>query len=49
MDIATLLGIISGTGLVLAAIIAGGGAITFFNVPSILITVGGTAAATFIN
>jgi len=49
MDIATLLGIISGTGLVLAAIVAGGGAITFFNVPSLLITVGGTVAATLIN
>jgi len=49
MDIATLIGILSGTGLVLAAIIAGGGAITFFHVPSILITVGGTLAATLIN
>ncbi len=49
MDIATLLGIVSGTGLVLAAIIAGGGAIAFFNVPAILITVGGTIAATLIN
>jgi len=49
MDIATLIGILAGTGLVLAAIISGGGAITFFDVPSILITVGGTVASTLIN
>ncbi len=49
MDFATLIGVISGFGLVLTAILAGPGAITFLNVPSLMITVGGTLAATLIN
>ena len=49
MDIATLVGIISGFGLVFVAIFMGGGVGMFINVPSIMITVGGTIAATIIN
>ncbi|KPJ62093.1 MAG: flagellar motor protein MotP [Deltaproteobacteria bacterium DG_8] len=49
MDIATLLGIISGFSLVLIAINMGGGVLWFYNVPSIMIVVGGTAAITLIN
>ncbi len=48
MDIATVLGLIGGMGIVVAAILIGGSAAIFFNVPSILIVVGGTLAATFI-
>jgi len=49
MDISTLLGIFMGTVLVLGAIVMGPGAITFVNVPALMITVGGTLAATLIN
>lgn len=49
MDIATLVGTVSGTVLVLIAIFLGGGVGMFFNVPSIMITVGGMGAATLIN
>ena len=49
MDFATLVGAVSGTVLVLVAIFMGGGLGMFFNVPSLMITVGGTIAATLIN
>lgn len=49
MDIATIIGLVAGFGLVFSAILMGGGAGIFFNVPSILIVVGGTIAATLIN
>jgi chemotaxis protein MotA len=49
MDIATLLGVVSGFGLVLMAIKMGGGLIWFWNLPSVLIVVGGTVAITLIN
>ncbi|MBG0777519.1 MAG: MotA/TolQ/ExbB proton channel family protein [Desulfovibrionaceae bacterium] len=45
MDIATLLGIVIGFSLVLGAIFMGGAVSIFFNVPSIMIVVGGTFAA----
>lgn len=48
MDLGTLIGIILGTVIVVAAIVMGGGA-GFFNVPSILITIGGAFCATLIN
>ncbi|MGQ9608253.1 MAG: motility protein A [bacterium] len=49
MDIATIIGLASSIGCVLFGIITGGaGLITFINIPSILITVGGTIAATLI-
>ena len=48
MDITTIVGIIAGTLLVLLSILVGGGAGMFFNVPSLLITVGGTVASTLI-
>ncbi|MFN3534633.1 MAG: MotA/TolQ/ExbB proton channel family protein [Desulfatiglandales bacterium] len=48
MDLATILGLVGGAGIVIASIIIGGSAAIFFNVPSILIVVGGTLAATFI-
>ena len=49
MDIATLLGVISSFGLVLVAILMGGGITLFINIPSLLIVVGGTLGATMIN
>lgn len=48
MDIATIVGIISAFGLVLAAIAMGGGIILFVNFPSLMIVVGGTMGATMI-
>ena len=49
MDIATLLGIISAFGLVIASIAIGGGLMLFIDIPSLLIVVGGTLGATMIN
>jgi len=49
MDIATLIGVLAGLGLVVSAIIMGAGLASFFHVPSLLITVGGTLAAALIN
>lgn len=42
MDLATLLGMVGAIGIVLAAIMTGGSALVFVNVPSILIVIGGT-------
>lgn len=49
MDIGTIVGILAGSGLIVTAIIMGGGAATFINLPSFMITVGGMICATFIN
>ena len=42
MDLATLVGMVGAIGVVLAAMFAGGSALVFINVPSILIVLGGT-------
>lgn len=42
MDLATLIGLIGAIGIVLAAILTGGSALVFVNIPSILIVLGGT-------
>jgi len=49
VDIATLIGVVSGFACVLTAIFLGGGIGMFINVPSIMITVGGTIAATLMS
>ena len=49
LDLATIAGIVSGVGLLAASIFLGGGMGMFINIPSILIVVGGTAAATLVN
>lgn len=49
MDIATLIGFLAGTVLVVSAIVMGSGLGTFFHVPSLMITVGGTLASALIN
>jgi chemotaxis protein MotA len=48
MDLATVIGLVGGTALVLSAIFLGGSAAMFFNIPGILIVVGGTLATAFI-
>jgi chemotaxis protein MotA len=48
MDLATVIGLVLGSVLILAAIILGGNAAIFVNVSGILIVFGGTIAATFI-
>ncbi len=46
MDLATLIGLIGGFGVILGAIITGGSMGLFLNIPSLLIVGGGTFAAT---
>jgi chemotaxis protein MotA len=48
MDLASLIGIISGVGLIVSAIIVGGDVHNFLNVPGIMIVGGGTMAATLL-
>lgn len=47
MDLATLIGFIAGSVIILAAIVLGGDPSIFVNIPSFLVVFGGTAAATF--
>jgi chemotaxis protein MotA len=49
VDIATILGIVAGFGLIIQAMLEGGGGGIFFHIPSMLITVGGMVSATFIH
>ena len=49
MDIATLIGLVIGFGLVAAAIVTGGSPAAFIDVPSILIVIGGTFAITTVS
>ncbi len=46
MDLATIIGIVLGAAIVCAAIFMGGSFMTFVNVPSMLIVIGGSIAAT---
>ncbi len=46
VDVATIIGLISGFGLIAAAILLGGDPASFINPPSILIVIGGTLAIT---
>jgi len=48
MDIATIIGLLGGSALILSAVIIGGSALIFINVPGFLIVVGGTLATCFI-
>ncbi len=48
MDIATLLGILLGSGLVIGAIMMGGQATLFVNVPGLLIVLGGSFSVLFV-
>lgn len=49
MDIATIIGLLMGTALVIGSIAIGGSLLPFVNVPSLMITVGGSLAALLIN
>jgi len=49
MDIATVVGLISGVGLVLVTILMGGDAYIFWNAPSAVLVIGGTLASTLLN
>jgi chemotaxis protein MotA len=49
MDLATILGIVSGFGLVIVAMLLGGGLGIFINAPSFMIVIGGTIGAVLIN
>lgn len=49
MDIATLIGILAGIGFIAGAMVMGGSLLSFFNVPGLMIVLGGTIAATLIN
>jgi len=49
VDIGTPIGLVLGIGLVLATILMGSDLMTFVNIPSILVVVGGTIAATIIS
>lgn len=49
VDIATLLGVLSGFGLIVIAIAMGGDAGIFFDLPSVMIVFGGTFGAAMIN
>lgn len=48
MDFASLVGIFSGFALILSAILLGGDAKTFVNIPGMMIVFGGTLAATLL-
>ena len=48
MDIATIIGIIAGIGLILMSILSNSGLDIFYNAPAFMIVFGGTFAATFI-
>lgn len=49
MDLATIIGVLVAFGLVLMGIVAGGPLTLFVNIPSLLITIGGTFGIIFIN
>lgn len=48
MDIASLAGVISGVGLIITAILIGGNVHNFFNLPGVMVVLGGTIAATLL-
>jgi len=48
MDLATIIGMVVGFGLILSALVLGGAPLAFVDIPSMLIVVGGVIAVTFI-
>ena len=49
MDLATIIGIVVGFGLVIGSILMGGSLMAFVNIPGVVIVLGGTLAATLIS
>ena len=45
MDLATLIGLLAGTAVILMAVLVGGDLATFINIPGLLVVLGGTTAA----
>ena len=48
MDLASLIGVVSGMGFILGTILLGGSIMMFVNIPSILVVMGGTFAASLV-
>ncbi|MCK5348007.1 MAG: MotA/TolQ/ExbB proton channel family protein [Desulfobacula sp.] len=48
MDISSIIGVVSGIGFVIGTILLSGSIVAFINIPSVVIVVGGTMAATMI-
>ncbi len=48
MDLSSIIGVVSGVGFVIGTILLGGSIVAFINIPSLVIVVGGTVAATMI-
>jgi chemotaxis protein MotA len=48
MDLATIIGVVSGVGLIIGSILMGSGLGLFVNIPSMMIVAGGTIAATLV-
>lgn len=48
MDLATIIGVVSGVGLIIVSILLGSGLGLFINIPSLMIVGGGTLAATLV-
>ena len=48
MDVATIIGIFTGLLCIVSAIFMGPAPVAFLNIPSVLIVIGGTVAATFV-
>ena len=48
MDLASLIGLVMGVGLIIVAIMMGGQLIIFYDAPSVMIVFGGTAASVFL-
>lgn len=48
MDLATIIGIVAGLGLIMFAMLLGGSLLSFVNIPGFAIVVGGTLAATLV-
>jgi len=49
MDLGTILGLVIGFGLIIGAMMLGGGVMPFVDAQSAMIVIGGTFAATLIN
>ena len=49
MDIATIIGILAGFGIIIGAIVTGGGAGMFLHIPSLLIVLGGMLCTVLIH
>ena len=49
MDKGTVIGLVAGLGLVIVSMLMGGSIAAFFDIPSLLIVLGGTLAATLVN